>query len=389
MEVLLGIGIALGGMALVLTIRSITTLFHELGHAIPALIFSKEKVNVYVGTYGKADQGFPIHLGRLSIFFRFNFLTWNIGMCSHGGIRPLWHNLITVIGGPIASLLISIPLLLFLVNVDLHPLTSFCISVFVMAASIDFFTNMIPSGSSGYTDDGNSIFNDGMQLKYLFRRLSLPEVYFEMEELIVKKEFVAAIETGRANIVNKKAKPEVYDLMIEALNEEREYEDIITASKLKAQHYPLTANDYHTMGKAYTKLNQFEDALKFLNEACYKKHDNADMLFDRGYLHLQRSDHQAAYNDFCASLHFNPNQTKSILYRALSLIRLDEPKDAIHDLEVIIKYEPENDVAWFYLGMAHEESGNDMHAFDCYTMAKQMGCKEHGLEYRLQLTSPE
>lgn len=29
--------------------RSITTFFHELGHAIPALLFTEEKVTVYVG----------------------------------------------------------------------------------------------------------------------------------------------------------------------------------------------------------------------------------------------------------------------------------------------------------------------------------------------------
>jgi len=388
MEVLYGIGIALGGLIMVMILRSFTTLFHELGHAIPALTFSSDKVKVYIGTYGSTDQVLPLKMGRLEIYFKFNILAWNTGMCSHGRTQGLWKNFIIVLGGPVASLLISVPLFVFLINNAINPLISFGIAIFIMAASLDFISNLIPMGKQINLDGGSAIFNDGMQLILLFKRSRLPDVYFEMEKLIDEKEYVTAIERGRSIILNQKSEPALYDLMITALFAVHEYEDIITALKLKSQYYELSPHDYHQMGIAHTKLNHFEKALKFLNQAIYKHYDNAQMLIDRGYLHLQRSDPHAAFDDCNAAIQYNPALTKAVLYRSLALIRLEEPEDALHDLDVLIKHEPDNALAWFYLGMAHEELKNDNHAFDSYTMAKQLGCTAHGLDYRLQLTEP-
>ena len=52
MQLIFGILIALFGLALIIVIKLSTTFFHEMGHAIPALIFTKKPVSVYVGSYG-------------------------------------------------------------------------------------------------------------------------------------------------------------------------------------------------------------------------------------------------------------------------------------------------------------------------------------------------
>ena len=370
-----------------MVLRSFTTLFHELGHALPALLFSREKVQVYIGTYGDTKHGATVSLGRLDIFFKFNFLAWNIGMCRHQGQTNAWRNFLIIVGGPIASLMIAIPLLYFLSQAQTHPLVHFAIFVFVGAALLDLVSNLFPYGNQMHTDNGKSIYNDGMQLLSLWRRGSLPEVYFEMEKLIAQKNFVSAIEIGTPIVTGAKTKPEVYDLMIHALQHEKEYEDIITATKLKSQYYELKPIDYHMMGVANTKLNRFDEALKFLNQACYKEYTNGRMLMDRGYLHLQRSDAMAALDDFNAALHFDGSLLEAVVYRALTLIRLEEPTSAIEDLKEVIKLEPNHTLAWFYLGQAHEANKEDKLAFNAYSKAKELGSNEHGLDYRLQLLS--
>lgn len=385
MEVFIGIGIAIGGILLVMVLRSFTTLFHEMGHAIPALLFSKDKVQVYIGTYGDTKDGAAFSLGRLDIFFKFNFLAWNIGMCKHEGQATLWRNFLIILGGPIASLLIAIPLLFFLPQSESQPILHFAIFVFVAASSLDFVSNLFPYGNQMYTDTGQSIYNDGMQLLSLWKRKKLPAEYFDMEQMIRDKNFIGAIERGKPIIMNTKAKPEVYDLMIQALLAEKEFEDVITAVKLKSQYYDLVPSDYHMMGIANTKLNRFNEALKFLNQACYKEYSNGRMLLDRGYLHLQRTDPMAALDDFNAALHYDGSLLKAVVYRALALIRLDEPKEAIEDLKQVVELDPKHALAWFYLGQAHEKNKDDKLAFDAYTKAKALGSDEHGLNYRLQL----
>ncbi len=385
MEVLFGIGLAIGGILLVMVLRSFTTLFHEMGHAIPALLFSREKVQVYIGTYGGTEDGASLSLGRLDIFFKFNFLAWNIGMCRHAGQMTLWRSFLIILGGPIASLMIAVPLLFFLPHTAAQPLLHFMIFVFVAAAVLDFVSNLFPFGSQMYTGNGDAIYNDGLQLVGLCKRLSLPDVYFEMEQLITKENYVEAIKKGRPMIMDGKAKPQIYDLMVSALYHEKEYEDIITATKLKSQHYELSPSDYYMLGKANTKLNHFDDALKFLNQACYKQYSNSRMLMDRGYLHLQRSDASSALDDLNAALHFDGSLLQAVVYRALALIRLDEATQAIDDLEAVLKVKPNHTVAWFYMGQAHEKNKDDELALAAYKKAKELGCEEHGLDYRLQL----
>jgi len=389
MEVLFGISIAVGGLIMVMILRSLTTLFHELGHAIPALAFTLGIVKVHIGTYGSTEQVHPMKLGRLEIFFKFNFLAWNMGLCSHDGVKGIIKNFIIILGGPIASLLISIPLLFLLINYAISPLLSFAIAVFIMAASLDFITNVFPMGKQINMDDGNAVSNDGKQLVSLIKRSKLPPIYLEMDRLIKNKDYVTAIERGRSTILNQKSLPALYDIMVTALFAEKEYEDIVTAIKLKSQYHELTSDDYHHLGVAHTKLNHFDKGLKFLNQAIYKEYNNSQMLIDRGYLHLQRSDPYAAFDDFNAAIQYNPALTKAVLYKSLALIRMEQAEDALEILNALLEHEPNNTLAWYYLGLAHERLKNNDHAFDSYTMAKQLGCTEHGLEYRLQLTSPE
>ena len=139
------------------------------------------------------------------------------------------------------------------------------------------------------------------------------------------------------------------------------------------------------MGVANTKLNRFDEALKFLNQACYKEYSNGLMLLDRGYLHLQRSDAMAALDDFNAAFHYDGSLLMAVIYRALAMIRIEEPESAIEDLKQVLDLEPENSLAWFYLGQAYQENKEDRLAYNAYIKAKELGCEEHGLDYRIQL----
>src|ERR1700733_4247692 len=47
----------------------ITILIHELGHAIPALLFTQKPVTIYAGTFGD-DTSQKFKFGRLTIFVR-------------------------------------------------------------------------------------------------------------------------------------------------------------------------------------------------------------------------------------------------------------------------------------------------------------------------------
>jgi len=56
--------------ALVLLTRQLSVFFHELGHAIPALVLTKEKVTIYIGSFGDPNKSLKIPIVPLTIFFR-------------------------------------------------------------------------------------------------------------------------------------------------------------------------------------------------------------------------------------------------------------------------------------------------------------------------------
>jgi len=68
-------------LLLVVITRPFTVLLHELGHAIPGMIFSKKNVAVYVGSYGNKEQSFKIQIGTLEIWIRYNPIKWSGGIC--------------------------------------------------------------------------------------------------------------------------------------------------------------------------------------------------------------------------------------------------------------------------------------------------------------------
>jgi len=63
-------GVLLIFLAIILS-RPITTFVHELGHAIPSLLFTKGPVVIYVGSYGDISNSTTTTFGRLSIIFKF------------------------------------------------------------------------------------------------------------------------------------------------------------------------------------------------------------------------------------------------------------------------------------------------------------------------------
>ena len=70
MGILTGILFALVAILVIILIKQSTTFFHEMGHAIPALIFTKKSVTVYIGSYGDISKTTQFKLGRLTIYFK-------------------------------------------------------------------------------------------------------------------------------------------------------------------------------------------------------------------------------------------------------------------------------------------------------------------------------
>ncbi|SEO00261.1 hypothetical protein SAMN05216436_12835 [bacterium A37T11] len=63
------------------TTRALTVVIHELGHAVPAIFLTKEKVAIYIGSFGDPNKSLHVNIGLLEVWFKYSPFLWGRGLC--------------------------------------------------------------------------------------------------------------------------------------------------------------------------------------------------------------------------------------------------------------------------------------------------------------------
>ena len=113
-------------------------------------------------------------------------------MCSHAPVKWVWQQVLVIIGGPIASLIIGGIFLSIIVQGGLSDNWIFVAAAFMLASVIDFLTNIYPSQNPLIFHDNSVGYSDGQQLKRLIARVGLPEGFFKAEKLFYEKKYAEA-----------------------------------------------------------------------------------------------------------------------------------------------------------------------------------------------------
>ena len=385
MEILLGIGIAILGIFLVTAIKLSTTLFHELGHAIPALIFTKKKVDVYVGSYGDLSKSIKINLRRLHIYLRWNIFDWKIGMCrQEEPVTSYWKNVIILFGGPIASLLISIPLILNYETIESNSLLTFITLVFIASSIYDFFINMVPFSSPIKMHDGAIAYCDGYALYSLTQRKFAPKVYFAFEKMYLEKKYEEIIDLGTEQIKENTKQRFVYDFVIEAMINLDMHDEALDIYFELNNNLNLKEIDYYEIGKIYKNLGNYSEALDYLNHYRYKNYSDPNLLNEIASLHLKLGQNKEALKTLNALLSIDQLHLSGYLSRSLALIRLNEFDLALLDLQFVKRADQNNPQLYFNLGLIDEQLNKDEEALINYKKAKELKFEHHGLDYKIE-----
>lgn len=149
--------------------RPLTVLVHELGHALPALLFTAEPVNVFVGSYGNVKESKIVRRGRLSVYHRNLPIFWKTGLCAHAPVGARWKDALIILGGPLASAALAVPGAILLFDPDMYATVRMMAFVIGGSAAFDFAFNIVPDVEPVPLHGGKTIYNDGYQLWQLFR----------------------------------------------------------------------------------------------------------------------------------------------------------------------------------------------------------------------------
>ncbi|AXG71295.1 peptidase M50B-like protein [Kordia sp. SMS9] len=209
--------VALIFMLSLLTFRLLTTVIHELGHAIPALLLTKKKVTVYMGSLGNPEKSFQFQLGRLECFFKFNLFYWRGGLCvMHAKDISVRTSFIVTICGPLLSLLVAGIGILILTNYEFDDVTKLVIFALVFSCIVDFINNMIPNQTMLELHNGMIAYNDGTHLVHLFKNDSVEKIYSDGVSYFQQEKYAKAAETFEKLLMTRSDHEVFYRLAIQA-----------------------------------------------------------------------------------------------------------------------------------------------------------------------------
>ena len=155
-------------VALFLTIaiiRPLIVLVHELGHAIPALLFTDKSVSIFIGSYWNPDKCFCIKIRRINIWIKQNPLSWYKGSCmSTQQVVSTYKNVIYIVSGPILPFVLGVIFCYLTFSFDLHGSLKYFSIIFLSWAVIDLFINLYPTSYPTKLENRKILYSDGFQL---------------------------------------------------------------------------------------------------------------------------------------------------------------------------------------------------------------------------------
>lgn len=148
--------------------KPLALLWHELGHALAALLISKERVTVIIG-----NQENAMHLSiskRFQLFI--DLKARDKGFCHYAKSKlSLQQQLYTVSAGPLASLaFISLALFLMTIPIAAGLIGKMVLAIFIYTHLRIFLLSTLPSShliskSGTFVSDGSTIINLFRELK--------------------------------------------------------------------------------------------------------------------------------------------------------------------------------------------------------------------------------
>ena len=386
MEILTGVFIAIGFIVLVVFSRIFTTTIHELGHAIPSLLFTNGNVDIHIGSFGDDKDSFKIDLGRFRAFFKLNLLHWNIGLCSRKENTSLFNSLIIVLGGPVFSLMTGVVLYFILKSSEWSEGAIFIITFFIVSSVYDFLVNIIPHSTPVLMADGSVTYNDGTQFFKLLRDSKMPGNYSEgvilqqqgkHEEATLK--FRKALEEGHDH-------RQIHFSLVDSLSESGRLDHALDHVAFLQKNNKLIISDYSYIGNLLLQKENYRKAIQFFDPYLYKFFNDTQTLNKRGYAHLRVGDYDKAFYDFNAAVLQQPKFAAAYANRGLARIRQGDLDGGLEDIEKSKTLDEANPFVYLHLGYYFKAINQPQKAVENFKKAKAMGIDFHGLNYLIETT---
>lgn len=360
------------GVAILIVAHPITVLLHELGHAIPALIFTREKVTIYIGSYGETTKSFKFTIGLLEFWFR-KTLFWKTGMCVPSSTEmSLPKKIIFILGGPIASLTIAGITSYFVFKYDMHGALKMIIVFFTLCSIFDFFVNIIPSNSLQALPNGQTTYNDGAKLRQLFGLKNFTKEYQVAAELYDKKEYAKAAPMFEQFLKKGYSIDDVYRLAYTSYIFMKDYHKAYELLKTFESTEQMNSDDYYNFGFVCSFLQLSIEKDKYMHKSLDLDPDNPHTHNLIGYELNKQNKFIEAMPYFDKAIAIQPEFAYAYNNRGHAKIELEKIDEGLVDINYSIQLDKENPYAYRNLGIYHLKLNQLEEAVSLLLKAKEL-----------------
>lgn len=372
---------------LTFTLSFFHVFFHELGHAIPAFMLTKQKVEVYIGSYGDKNDCIIIKTKPFDFWIKYNPLYWFKGMC-----RPTAENttlniqIIYIALGPVVSI-VYISLIFYLLpyfdpdgNLSIFPLLLALAAITVLAA------NIWPIKKSPKTDN-EITYNDGYSLLLLLKTKRLEKGYIKAFANLEKNNTADA-----ANFFEKATKKDVINVSVfryalQAFINEKRYDVAKRLINSVSFADEFTSNDLTQIAYVKMQFHQNDEAIQILEKALLLDDNNIYALNNIGYLYTVFNRFSDAFAPLNRAIELNAYAAYAYNNRGYAKIGIGDMEGGYADIKKSLELEDNNSYVYRNMGIYYMKSGNYEEAYSWFKKAQSLDANTPMLEELLKETS--
>jgi tetratricopeptide (TPR) repeat protein len=331
------------------------------------MVFTKEKVSIFLGSYGDTEKSKHLPLGtRLEIYFKANPLDWRGGMARHSGNNlNMLKNLVILLTGPLCSFFLAATAVWVIYAYNLNDFFKILSLAFLVSAVFDL-RNLFPDETPIKLHNGNYTYRDGYQIYRLLKFGKDNELLKTAYELYNKRDFAGAIELFE-KINPKYIDIDMFTVIISSYAHNKDY---LRGSKF----YPeilnrltdLNSELLFSLGLIESRLGNNDKALDFYSRSIGLNNENIYSLSNRGYTYNLSGRYEQAIIDFDSVIQVEAESSYAFANRGYAKIKLNLMEEGLDDINTAIKINDKEAYAykalgWYYFeGCKYDEAAKNL-----------------------------
>jgi Flp pilus assembly protein TadD len=348
----------------------VNVLLHELGHAIPMLIWSKKRVRVYIGSFGNTEGSLHLVLGRVDLYLTYNPFLWLRGMCSPGERLPVRKIIFYTAMGPLASLLVTAVCFLLLHVIEPDPDQTVALVTLMVIGGTLTLSSAIPRNRLIPTHSGRATRNDGAQVLGLWKMRNMPDEYWEGLDRFGKKDYVGASELFGQAIDKGNPNRQLYRWTVEAALMAGDYERATGLMELIRARYRPSMEDEMNEAVFFAMTGRHRDAIT-VNEKLLRLHHNNFLLLNNiGYSLIAVGEAQHALFYLEKGLTLAPRFAHLYTGRGWARMELGQWEEGMEDARYALELNDKLADGYRLYGLNALNSGDPEAARDWFLKAK-------------------